>query len=906
MPTVLFVTLLLPWLVAAAEESGSTIDIPMWALVLIAVVLALLLAGLAFFVIRRFMLRKRRHVDTMDILEKQPTNTNDSMVTAVEVAAAATKKKSKPAVTTTSTASRALNKSPKATSTTAAPLLAAPTPKTSTTSPPPPTPPKKQMYKPSMVDPVSLASSDLFNDKMEINSQDAMQLFERYLHEDRQQKSMVNTMQQKMGTLRSTLRQSLRRQKTKSLQPPPLRHMFDAAAASSSRTSIDMLASSAASHSNISHASSSSPTASSQFPLHQQNHQGYPKMPTFATPSPTSPSRPHSTSTFATQPTAESSSPTLTATSQVAAPELPPKNHQSHHATLPSIKLDDHDLDAYHQDASSDKDNHDENDTDEDHPVAAARRVIRSSSRKYKTRSTLINEEAVLKMFQQEEERYDQMLINQEIDTKKTTTTKKSRNEPPSPPSNQGSRRPSQDATSSLSGVSLQRRDTGKSTRYLTDDVLLKRGQSMSKEGASEKRKKNAIALPAVTSSPLSARASSPQQQRRHHHQQDLVSSTLASPEKVELAADAFGKSFEAAIASVGTTNDNDDSDTLAPPKPRPSLSTPETDRASRHPELKKKDENDENDDTMASTKYAVTDDEFIQAMAAAAAKTSPPKAPVSLLSEKTVPTTPMPLSLSKSKAPLPPPAIQINRSSMDDQQKLMKDDGNDNDAPLPSPRPLFASFGGAPSPSSTISTTMATPSSQAGSSMVLLRQERMMDNFEGRSTRTNSTCHSRKSSGSVATMVRISQHSQTWSGRANKAAARASIPYGPQGGTSSPYYRESSDTTPADDDDHDEFIHHDVPRGAAGRLAALHGPSAIDMMDDDDSPIPAALRHKDLSANLFYTIRSTRPKQRQGLPFWAQEPAALSASSSSVQNSSQKTPAERERDQYLKNLHDS
>ncbi|KAI8332696.1 hypothetical protein BC941DRAFT_505183, partial [Chlamydoabsidia padenii] len=106
-----------------------------------------------------------------------------------------------------------------------------------------------QVYKPTMIDQDKLAlplpppSTSLFSDKMELNSDDAMQLFERYMQSEKQTKGgfstidldmpqqLVNTVQQKMGTIKCNLRQSLRRQKSKARATPgdaaPLHQMFD-------------------------------------------------------------------------------------------------------------------------------------------------------------------------------------------------------------------------------------------------------------------------------------------------------------------------------------------------------------------------------------------------------------------------------------------------------------------------------------------------------------------------------------------------------------------------------------------------------------------------------------------------------------------------------------------------------
>ncbi|ORX44095.1 hypothetical protein DM01DRAFT_1194115 [Hesseltinella vesiculosa] len=740
----------------AAAPGGSTVDIPMWALIAIAVVLALLLFGIAFFFLRRY-LRSRRTLNTMDILEKQPTN--DSVITAVDT--------KKPPAQRVDIESR----------------LSSPASITN----------KKHVYKPSMVDPITLTSSDLFNDKMELNSDDAMQLFERYLQEERQQKSstfLVGTVQQKMGTLRgtirSTLRQSIRRQKTTSLQPPPLKHFFDVT--SSSRTSMDILASSSLSHSNISHASIS--TTLQPIP---------PSPPVPAVTSPTS--RPISGATL------------IPSSHQPSSPVSPPSPSSSYTPNQQPVSRDPSTNEQDESPCAKDPFAYEEPSVpsaavvvaspDED-PVSVARRVIRSSSRKSKTRSTLVNEQAVLKMFQQEEERYEQMKFQQDPPFLPPVAT-----QPPAAP-----RRASQDSTSFISNAtSLQRRDTS-STRYLTNEVLLKRGQSIL--DSSQKRKSSV----ATATSPLSPTSTK---------QKTLGSNHMFQPEKLETRQHGFIPSIVTDLAAT-----------------EPSPLTPDPISASKETRAVQDD-----DGEPASTKYALSDEEFIALQAKMNYNSHSPVSPSPLSTS-----TPTDLAPSPSSQRLTPPNLSPfldpNRSPFAPQQ---------------------------PSP---------TPSSNLGS--LILRQERL-DNFEGRSMRTESSTggHSRKSSGSAATMVRISQHSQTWSGRAK--GPRSALPYGT--GNASPY-RDSSDFNGSD-----EALAYDTPH----RISRIHSAADSELGMDDDSHIPSALRRKDLSSNLFYTIRSTRPKHRNGLPFWAQEPSTSTATILSPPSST-KTPAERERDQYLNTLH--
>ena len=209
--------------------------------------------------------------------------------------------------------------------------------------------------------PLPPPSTSLFSDKMELSSEEAMELFDKYMNIDKssdaEKPSFYSSVRRKTGTIRSTVRQSLRRQKsTKSTTP--LNQLFgeqQQPSTPSSATSVE------AYHNLLSgRPSTTSLPSAPQTPVH--------------------------------------------AAIKPPSPVIPPVAHrqqqdQYHHNTddyqeeeeVEEVKIPQA-IEAAAAAAYSDGKNNNAS-------MRAARRVIRTASRKSKTRSMLVNEEDVMKMF---------------------------------------------------------------------------------------------------------------------------------------------------------------------------------------------------------------------------------------------------------------------------------------------------------------------------------------------------------------------------------------------------------------------------------------------------------------------------------------------------------------------------
>ncbi|KAI9268872.1 hypothetical protein BDA99DRAFT_596775 [Phascolomyces articulosus] len=217
--------------------------------------------------------------------------------------------------------------------------------------------------------PLPPPSTSLFSDKMELSSEEAMELFDKYMNinkdtSDAEKPSFYSSVQRKAGTIRSTVRQSLRRQKsTKS--STPLNQLFTGdqqqqqpqpqSSTSSSAISTDA-------HSNMIGRSSSSLPSTPQTPVHA-----------IKPPSPTIPPVVH----------------------QQQQQQQSYYHHNNNNTNTEEeeeeVKISQAIEEAAAAAYSDGKNNN--------ASMRAARRVIRTASRKSKTRSMLVNEEDVMKMF---------------------------------------------------------------------------------------------------------------------------------------------------------------------------------------------------------------------------------------------------------------------------------------------------------------------------------------------------------------------------------------------------------------------------------------------------------------------------------------------------------------------------
>ncbi|KAI7876759.1 hypothetical protein K492DRAFT_181460 [Lichtheimia hyalospora FSU 10163] len=208
--------------------------------------------------------------------------------------------------------------------------------------------------------PMPPASSSLFSDKMELSSEEAMELFDRYMNADLDKSNNNNNgggftanIQQKAATIRSTVRMSLRRKSTsKGGGSTPLNQLFD----------NDNNNKPPASPSVSSHHTGSTPSLAD-----------HPLPPTPTTPSSSS-RQPHYQQSIAVPPS-----------------PAPPTQTHDDNTTLPAA-VEEAASAAYNTSGKANTNNN-------GNAAAAARRVIRTASRKSKTRSMLVNENDVMKMF---------------------------------------------------------------------------------------------------------------------------------------------------------------------------------------------------------------------------------------------------------------------------------------------------------------------------------------------------------------------------------------------------------------------------------------------------------------------------------------------------------------------------
>lgn len=348
-----------------------------------------------------------------------------------------------------------------------------------------------QIYKPAMIEQDKLAlplpppSSSLFSDKMELNSDDAMQLFQQYMQSEKQTKGglstldldmpqqLVNTVQQKMGTIKCNLRQSLRRQKSKARATPedaaPLHHMFEPP----TRNSVD-----APQKSSI-YTASGAPISSSGTPSTLNNEDGvarisgqfdrYKALPSLDQDTNGSGISSSSSSSSPTPSPSPSPSPLPVPTPEksplLAPPTMPSPSSLSSSNSPPTpsaVAI-----------ASPSPMPTSTGNAAETSAIHAARHVIRSASRKSKTRSTLIGDDAALKMFG----RNDMV---------------------PSPDLGESEKSDLRSAYSNLSGyttVSGRSTKPGTSaTRYLTNDILVRRASTLGRSHQAAQQRKPSLA----------------------------------------------------------------------------------------------------------------------------------------------------------------------------------------------------------------------------------------------------------------------------------------------------------------------------------------------------------------------------------------------------------------------------
>ncbi|KAI9302875.1 hypothetical protein BJ944DRAFT_232658 [Cunninghamella echinulata] len=726
-----FLSLTFLTLVLADEPvTEQAFQIPMWAIIVVAVIIAVLLLVLGYFIIRRYSAKKQT-VDTFNELEKHPSTKSD---------------------TTTAETIGSFNKT------------------------------THSVYKPAMIDqeklslPLPPPSTSLFSDKMELNSDDAMKLFEQYTQTDR---TKGNGLQQKMGTIRSTLKQSLRRTKSKS-RKPDVNHMFDTTAtATPKRTSTDLPRTSLSTMSQ--HTSTTLQASLPGLPLLQDpNSTKTFKSTSIAhhdqdiTTTNDNDSQPNfSTDSLpisVSSPLTPSPSPPIPSTPSPALPSYI-NNNISNNSSSPSPSPPPPPSEKEITDSDPD-------------PIHAARRAIRSASRKSKTRSTLLNEDDVLNLFKQEEEwaaKFGKPNKDNEDDSEDGDTTRFKNKDRQRASISYG--------YTTISGKSANH------TRYITDEMLEKRA--------------NTIGRSYQVSSP------SQQQQQKSSNLETLFTSPL--PKKNQPLSPGNEK--------------------LEMAHPFDTLPVPTT-----------KNTNGIDSDKVGSSKYAIPDELLYQQN-----------------------------NDSSSSSSITHGYLQKRPSLATEITSTSNNINNNNNGFLDSP---YISS----SPSSTINNNNRHRNSIVSNGRKTIQDR--MDNFEGRSDQTGSTGHSRKSSGSAATMIRISQqHSQTWSGRS--PYMRGAIPQhqrNPNTTSSSPY---------DEDDENDGFRERTTPIPTP-TLTRNHKQQQQQNGDDEDDE---SLHTKQ---PMFYTMRSTKPKQRNGLPSWYSPPD----DDIPTPSTRHKTPAERERDEYLNTLY--
>lgn len=193
---------------AMVQASDS---IPVWAFVLVIIIILVLMAALTFWLVRR---RRLSRSPTVDI-----ENTGETKLTTVEPIEARTHTVKKSAAAGPPTPPESQVKVDKDPSVYEEPVREEPKREA------------KQQQDWKIALPLPPPSTSLFSDKMELSSDEAMELFDRYMNAgmenrgDHDRLSFAANMQQKAATIRSTMRRSLRRKK--SAKAAPLDQLFD-------------------------------------------------------------------------------------------------------------------------------------------------------------------------------------------------------------------------------------------------------------------------------------------------------------------------------------------------------------------------------------------------------------------------------------------------------------------------------------------------------------------------------------------------------------------------------------------------------------------------------------------------------------------------------------------------------
>ncbi|CEP17071.1 hypothetical protein [Parasitella parasitica] len=301
--------------------------------------------------------------------------------------------------------------------------------------------------------PLPPPSSSFFADKMELDSHEANDIYNSYLTQQQDYVSIdlddskpflssaAATIQQKTATIRSTLRQSMRRKSTsnKSASVAPLNHFFDNISTNTSTSSIRSPTKSPAESTRMSRQSSST---SSRF--HRSTTAATPSLPTTALPPPSprpdSPleyfSRNSSKKSLVRHESPEEEEPN---SNKIMIDTIPPESYFSlpispatpsplksgalktvtpttpsspHVITVTTTtdtdysmvnEINKYDMNEADDDDNDDDSQHSNQDADgTDSPLeaaSAARKIIRSASRKSRTRSMIVTDEAAHAMF---------------------------------------------------------------------------------------------------------------------------------------------------------------------------------------------------------------------------------------------------------------------------------------------------------------------------------------------------------------------------------------------------------------------------------------------------------------------------------------------------------------------------
>ncbi|SAM05794.1 hypothetical protein [Absidia glauca] len=450
--------------IAIETLQNPSSDLPTWSIAVIGLIAGLLAVCLCYYLVRR-RLSSKRTVNNIDQLEKHHTITNmDSSVTMDDTISKRT----------------------------------------------------TQVYKPAMIEqeklslPLPPPSSSLFSDKMELNSDDAMQLFQQYMQSEKQTKGglsaldldmpqqLVNTVQQKMGTIKCNLRQSLRRQKSKARATPedaaPLHHMFDPP----TRNSVDAPQKSSMSELDR-YTASGAPTTSSGTPSTINNEDAatpisgqfdrYKTLPSLDQEiNGSGISSSSASSSLSPTPSPSPSPSPLPVSAPIKSPLLAPpimpspsSLSSSNSSSTPSAVATTSPSPVPTSIGNA----------AETSAIHAARYVIRSASRKSKTRSTLIGDDTALKMFSRND-----MMPSPDLDESEKPDDLRS-------------------AYTALSGyttVSGRSTKPGTSaTRYLTNDILVRRASTLGRSHQAAQRRKPSLAhLNALFDAPTSTTTDSP------------------------------------------------------------------------------------------------------------------------------------------------------------------------------------------------------------------------------------------------------------------------------------------------------------------------------------------------------------------------------------------------------------